>query len=92
MVRQFCQLYSSALPALVGNNLADFSTFILLTAQLRAGDTLLMEAMLEAGAEPNQKDLRGETALQVGSLICATMKPTVMNQPTVRNCFAGGKV
>ena len=35
--------------------------------QLRAGDTLLMEAMLAAGAELNQKDLRGETALQVGS-------------------------
>ena len=35
----------------------------------RAGDTLLMEAMLAAGAEPNQKDLRGETALQVESLI-----------------------
>ena len=35
---------------------------------LRAGDTSLMEAMLAAGAEPNQKDLRGETALQVGSL------------------------
>ena len=34
--------------------------------QLRAGDTLLMEAMLAAGAEPSQKDLRGETALQVG--------------------------
>ena len=36
---------------------------------LRAGDTLLMEAMLAAGAEPSLKDLRGETALQVESLV-----------------------
>ena len=34
----------------------------------RAGDTLLLEAMLAAGADPSQKDLRGETALQVETL------------------------
>merc|ERR1712203_1046061 len=36
-----------------------------LTGAARAGDTLLIEAMLEAGADADQRDLRGETALQV---------------------------
>ena len=36
------------------------------SATFRAGDTLLIEAMLEAGGDVDQRDLRGETAFQVG--------------------------
>ena len=42
-----------------------FKVIAMLSHHIRAGETRLMEAMIAAGADVDQVDLRGGTALQV---------------------------